>query len=198
MTAEELMKLDPDMPRAVAEYQVKKMDEGIRDYDLLSREFARVSSADSLRALSTEEAAARWLEAKGWQWRNELAGREAKRHSGLACPDVPDSLQKKVDSLKKTFAAQAMPVVDVLGATSASGLLRYVVVGFRYKGGRVAAVDEADSWLGMSPRVMTLRSVDGTWKVIPTEDMPQSDGLGDTVFTFGCDVKLKGDSARKK
>jgi hypothetical protein len=64
VTADDLLRRDPDMPRAVAEYQAKKIEESAREtVSWTERDFANVSGIDSLAALSAEEAAARWLQA---------------------------------------------------------------------------------------------------------------------------------------
>jgi hypothetical protein len=64
-TVEELRRQDPSMPREVAEWQVRQMREAQERFgDPTPYEFAGVRSAAELRRLRTEEAAARWLEAR--------------------------------------------------------------------------------------------------------------------------------------
>jgi len=184
-TAEDLMRLQPDMPRNVAEYQARKTNEAMRAYDPLEREFARVPTADSLRALSPEEAAARWLEAQGPGWKTRLALRESARSPTDGCPDLPDSVRAKI------MMESEYPTARVLGSTTGSP--RYVIVGMDWKG--KAGLDGSSDVAGPGLQVLTLRNVGGSWKIIPTEEMPVSRGLGPTaVFQVSCHL----DSARTK
>jgi hypothetical protein len=65
ITVEEILRRNPGMPRAAAEYQVERMEEERRRYeDPTPFEFARVRSVSELRALGAREAAARWLESR--------------------------------------------------------------------------------------------------------------------------------------
>lgn len=69
LTVERVMTGDPDMPRAVAECQLQRMQRAMSENeDFRLREFADVPSVDSLAARSTEEAAVRWLQAKDPRW----------------------------------------------------------------------------------------------------------------------------------
>ena len=71
-SVEELMARDPEMPRAAAEYQVKEyrafMESARSDKMGPLAEFADVPTLDSLRRLSTEDAAAAWLRARDVRW----------------------------------------------------------------------------------------------------------------------------------
>ena len=83
-TVDDLRRRDPDMPREVAEYQIRRMEEQRRRYaDPTPYEFARVSSISALRALSPEEAAARWLESRDPQWQVRMQFEQA----GCSVPD---------------------------------------------------------------------------------------------------------------
>ncbi|HKR08535.1 MAG TPA: hypothetical protein VJS39_05045, partial [Gemmatimonadaceae bacterium] len=73
------MREDPRMPRAVAEYLANETYDRMRSFNWLEHTFARVTSLDSLRALSTEAAASRWLEAKSEKYESELSRRESPR-----------------------------------------------------------------------------------------------------------------------
>ena len=70
MTPERLMRQDPKMPRAVAEYQAQEFNERSKTvrFDYLSDQFAGISNLDSLAALPVQLAAARWLQAMDPQW----------------------------------------------------------------------------------------------------------------------------------
>ena len=65
LTVEELMRADSTMPRAVAEYQLKRMNDVTRDSDFLENDFARITTVDSLALLTPSEAAARYRLALG-------------------------------------------------------------------------------------------------------------------------------------
>lgn len=178
-TPEDLMKFDPDMPRAAAEYQIKKMNEDMRDYDFLSHQYARTSTLESLRTLPIEEVAARWLEAKGPDWAAELSARERKRHPDPNCPEIPDSIAAKLKSEWRR------PLATVLGATAGSDSLRYVVVGMQRwrpdSAGEAAGRDGESGMSGMSPNVLTVRRVGGAWRIVPLEDMPDFMGFSGNV-----------------
>jgi hypothetical protein len=68
LTVEQLLRHNPTMPRAVAEYQVKQSETMMRDFNPLLYEYADVPNADSLAHLPVDVAAARWLEAKDPRW----------------------------------------------------------------------------------------------------------------------------------
>ena len=193
LTAEQLMKLDPAMPRAAAEYQARSMDEGFHNHDFLSRAFARVSSADSLAVLPVDEAAARWLEAQGWRWKYEMALKETKRRPHPDCPGLPDSVLRRM-------SAQFRPLLSpILGATEASDSVRYVIVGFPeavFSGPRKA---QEEAYPSLSPRALVLRRVDASWRIVATPDMPHSDGAGGmSTFAIGCGIEpLKSEVPKK-
>jgi len=91
MTAEEMMKADPKMPRVVAEYEASRSNAQIDSFNWLAYEYADVPSVDSLAALSAEDVAARWLEAKDARYRMRRA-LEAQRSR---C-NLPDSVFTKL------------------------------------------------------------------------------------------------------
>ena len=196
ITPQELMKWDPDMPLAVAEYQVKKMNEHRGDFSFLSREYARVPSVDSLAALPVDEAAARWLEAKGRKWQMELSRREQPRRTPVECPSVPDSAKAALMSEWRP------PVATILGATERSDSVRYVVVGRSSRPTRLARSPEVSELLPeMSANVVTLRKAKEGWRIVPTFDLPTSEGFtgSDTFFAITCKTEppLKpGDNKR--
>jgi hypothetical protein len=191
-TADDLMKQDPEMPRAAAEYQLKKMNESMRDYDFLSHQFARTPTLDSLRVLPVEEVAARWLEAKGPDWAAELRTREQKRHPDPGCPQVPDSITAKLRSER--------PQATVLGATTGSDSVRYVVVGTQQsRSENVRDAGDRDIESLMTPSVMTVKRIGGAWKILPRDDMPNSMGMpGNITFVQGCNlVRVVGEEPKR-
>jgi hypothetical protein len=191
-TVQEVMQWDPDMPLAVAEYQAKRSNEGLKSLDFLSREFAGVSSVDSLAAMPIDEAAARWLQARGSKWQEEMALKESKGRPEADCPEVPDSIAHAIRTELIT------PVTTILGATDASDTVRYVVVGFTRFGGNSAKLVDAP-YPAMSPKAITLRKLDGNWRITPAPDMPNSDAFGgSTVVTIRCRMDKNAKSGAQK
>jgi hypothetical protein len=188
LTAQQLMQMDSALPLAAAEYQARSMNEGVRNYDFLSREFARVPSADSLAALPVDEAAARWLEAKGWKWQNELARKEAIRRRVPTCPEVPDSI---VHSARARFDP---PLSVVLGATEDTDSVRYVVVGFAGLSVNADKVALQAAYEPMTPKALVLRRLGAKWKIAATPDMPHSDAFGGSTFTIACSTTIPSKS----
>jgi hypothetical protein len=74
MTVEQLMRMDPEMPRAAAEYQVKRMSVREKFPSFLEMQFG-VGDPDSLLALPIEAVAQRWLEVRDERWSYRLAMR---------------------------------------------------------------------------------------------------------------------------
>jgi hypothetical protein len=178
-TAEELMRSDPEMPRAVAEYQAKQINKGFEDLDIVGSQFARVTSVDSLAALPVDEAAARWLEAQGPKWQYESALKRAP--VGLPKCSVSG------DSSTSVFSQFKPPQAAILGATTGADSVSYVVVGRGFFGPRLAGPELGD---GMSPAVMTLVRVNGSWRIVPTGDMINFTGFGgNTTIAIGCDME---------
>jgi hypothetical protein len=186
-TPEEIVQWDPDMPRAVAEYQANQANKAMKGFDVLAFQFARVPSADSLEALPLVEAAARWLEAKGPKWQEERDRKQAAVRPAIKCPGV--------DSLPAAFTQFKLPAAVILGATGGDSI-RFVVVGTSL--GQRQNIAETD--LERAPNALTLVKVDGAWRIVPTHDMVGSTGLsGNTTFSVACEVKKPAeDSGRKK
>jgi hypothetical protein len=175
-TAEQIRRWDPAMPLAAAEYQAKQMNDLRNRFNPLEEDFARVSSVDSLIALPTDEAAARWLEATGPEWEEALALKRYPQRPAVDCPGLPDSLKKKM--LREGFNAAA---TTILGTTAGTAAVRHVVVaeGFGVAPKAIAAPDDGD--LPMSPRAITVRNVAGSWKIVPRRDMPQPSGMRGSI-----------------
>ena len=179
-TVESMMRMDPKMPRAVAEYRVKEMQQQMRDFDIIAEQFARVTSVDTLAALSVEDAAARWLEAKGPEWRTELVWRHGQGLLEVNCPGLADSAARAI------YMANAKePRAVIRGATPDTGSVSYVVIDVDYP--RVTRRDSADLWEGPLPRAVTLRRVQGVWKIEPAADLPDANGMGGSYsVSIGC------------
>lgn len=79
LTVEQYLRHDPDMPREVAEYQVRKFNESqVHAARRMGMEFAGIDSSAQLARLAPHEAMARWLEARDptYQLQRWLAERE--------------------------------------------------------------------------------------------------------------------------
>jgi len=169
-TVESLLRLDPDMPRAVAEYQVLQWQRQMHDYDYLAQEFAHVSSPDTLAALPVLDAAARWLEAKGPVWRTELQWRDARARPRNDCPGLSDSAIKAMQ-IKEAQGPRAV----IRASTPDTGTVSYVVIDVEFPG-----VSHADTSgrAGPLPRAIELRKSAGEWRIEPAPDLPNSNGMG--------------------
>lgn len=148
-TVADLLRQDPNMPRAVAEYQVRMMEEQRRRYaDPTPFEFARVASVSALRDLSVEEAAARWFESRDPQWQVAMQFRQA------GCSVPADVAQ---------IAASTRRLIGVVpdGDGTAYAL-------FREEWPAEAQVPE---WNGGDLNVIQLKAFRGRWQVVPRSDL---------------------------
>ena len=170
-TVQDVRRWQPDLPLAVAEYEAKRANEIVPSVNFLSHTFARVSSPDSLAALPIDEVAARWLEAKGLKWQDEVADKEASGRPDADCPQVPDSIARTMHT------TVTRPATTILGATEASDSVRYVVVGSARFGGNAANSLEA-LYPSESPRAISVRKVHGEWRIVPATNLPNSDSMG--------------------
>ncbi|MEJ7760857.1 MAG: hypothetical protein WKF55_14840 [Gemmatimonadaceae bacterium] len=165
ITAERLMRDDPKMPRAVAEYRVKEFEEAVKGTGQLTRyEFARISSPDSLAALTVTDAAARWIEAQDFRYQVWLAD---KNSVARGCPVTAAS----ADSPGKV---QPHRIVGVVVADSTAYIVhtdpRHEMTGTDPRSSNEAKMDPVSSglaqWYAASPSVMRLRRVNGSWLII--------------------------------
>ncbi|HYD51725.1 MAG TPA: hypothetical protein VEA99_03820 [Gemmatimonadaceae bacterium] len=118
LTVEDLQRHEPEMPREVAEYQLRRMRELRARYgDGIAQDFARVPDVDSLAKLGVREAAARRLEAR--DERTNVRRRIAVNRE--RCPN--DSVD---ESMLVRFVVQQMP--RVIGAVVRDDIA-YVVLG---------------------------------------------------------------------
>lgn len=166
LKADDLIRLDPEMPRAVAEYQVKRAEEMRKDRgSWLSHEFARIANAGALESLGTVDAAARWIEAQDFRYKMHLADAEAKSRG---C---------KVPSGEEASIQQWPPnkiVGEVVNDSNAYVLHIDAWRSLPDSGDHVstAAADAAPpkigarAWLESPPMVMQLRRVKGKWLIV--------------------------------
>lgn len=164
MSADELMKHDPKMPRVVAEYQAAQVNERSTEFDFLSYEYANVPTIDSLAALPVVDATARWLEAGDPRYRMRQA--MAVQRSRCALPD--------------SVLARFMPLVayHVIGAVTADSLA-YVLYEEHMSTPAIDSIDSASTRRRHQrnasrasfvepPSVMTLRRLGGDWRIAPS------------------------------
>jgi hypothetical protein len=193
ITVERLLRMEPDMPRAVAEYRVKQDSERVQEFDMLGQEFARISSVDSLAALPVQEAAARWLEAKGPRWQFARQRKAESLHPGrfgnCRTPAEPLPGQTEGDT------------VEIMGVAHAPGdSVSYAIFNPFLLFERRAASRPTKPGIRkrqMSPRVVTLRKVSGNWRIEPTRDLPGPNGLSGSYSVCVVDTSIKAASAPK-
>ena len=148
VTADDLMRSSPDMPRAVAEYQAKKYSEPDPDADpALDYEFANVSDAKELAALPLADVAERWLQA---QWGMVRFRRRLER---LGCPNArqftfPDSVVGP----------------RVIASTTVGDTITYLLFEFAWE--RIDAHNSV--WHSEAPHILRVRRLQSGWRVIPT------------------------------
>ena len=147
MTVEDMMASDSTMPRAVAEWEVARMQKyrGMQPFGDMSYEFAGVRTQHDLFALTVPEAASRWIEAQ--DERTQL--REALRRMGCSLASIPI----EIPGAKRTVLAIA------LGNDSTA----YAVhTDDRFSGNQL--------WLE-GERVMVLHRRSGHWRIEPKRDL---------------------------
>jgi hypothetical protein len=162
LAVEDLLRIDPDMPREVAEYEVRRMAQrrhGIDDE--LSREFAGVTSVDTLAAMSADDAAARWLQAKDFRLivRREL---QAQRDRGCRIPAGAENMLPPA------------PAPELLGAVVLDSAA-YVIV---RDGGREPGGDPFFDVHAEGPRVIQLRRVRDQWRILARADVATGQSIG--------------------
>ena len=152
MTVERLMRMDPAMPRAAAEYQVTRMNRSRQSRNYLLSDFG-VADPDSLLALPMEAVAARWLEAHD----ERAMYREALRLSG-SCPVT----------LGDTLPAPEYRIIGTVVDDSVAYTL------YRQRDRGMPVVIGAGPF---PPKVLQLRQGHGAWWVVPSPDMSGAMGM---------------------
>lgn len=162
MTVEQLRRREPDMPQEVAEYQIRRMEEQKRRFaDPTPFEFAHVASLNALRALSPDEAAARWLESRDPRWQVKMQFEQA------GCP-APDDLDQ-IPTAKRRLVG-IVPEGDS-------------VVYALFKEERLA--DDQSAWAGGDVSVMELKQARGGWVIQPKADLVPEVGQVDVTSCRG-------------
>ena len=157
MTVEDFMRDDPDKPRVVAEYELKRSQKHAARFDegeMLSHEFLGVRSIDSLRALTIQQATVAYLMAKDFR----ALMREQARISGCggARDAFPYSIRRIVGSaLSSDTVAYVLYEDPMFAMPSSNGVL-------------------------MQPNVMILRLRPSGWRIVPSHGT-----IGGPVMGFG-------------
>ena len=202
LTVERLLRDDPSMPRAVAEYQVKQSESVFRDFNPLSYEYADVPTADSLAALPVDVAGARWLEARDPRWQMK----RQPRSFSASCSELSDSEQKTIKVLDGAAASMLTPPPREVVAVALAGLaapgstdsLSYVLYRDRYENrwDSTARKRMARPEMQMTPRVLTMIRTPVGWRVLPVSDFGFGNGM--SIVSFDCAADSVKPRAKKK
>jgi hypothetical protein len=154
MTVEDFMRDDPNKPRVVAEYELKRYRDMAVRFDagsVLSYQFAGVRSIDALRSLTTAQATVAYLKAQDVRVRF----REQVRNSG--CGDTTVTIP---------YAIRRIVATAVASDTAA-----YVL----YDDGMFSR--PSDPSFPGEPSLLVLRVRGAAWKIIPISMMNRSVGF---------------------
>ncbi len=158
LTADDLLRTDPQMPRAVAEYELERTKARRATYgDYLGREFAGIHDAAQLESLPVRELVIRWLQAQ----HPALRLREQLRLRG--CPPPP--------GLDSAFRLGALNVVGtVVRGDTALVLFRSPWRPFPDSG-----------FFSSGPQVAHLMREGSQWRILPRHDLVQPSPSSITV-----------------
>lgn len=208
LTVEELLRHNPTMPRAVAEYQVKQSEILMRDYNPLWDEYADVPTADSLAHLPVGVAAARWLEAKDPRWQVRRSAKnglpaECEQSSGPPLKALTDS---EVKGLSEMAMSVLIPPPQQIVAVASAGSVTpgstdsvsYVLFRDRYENRHDStSAGMPGPEIQTSPSTLTLIKTSGGWRVYPALDFGLVHGAS---FGFDCSIAIDSvkPAAKKK
>ena len=164
-TVEELMKVDPEMPRAVAEYQIKRMGqtESDQDREMFSMTYANILDTTALKAATPLELGARWMEARGIRYHMQRAQARAPE-----CPIPPGT-----DTTLNMPGQLRAYIGTIVQGDTAFAVVR----------NRMFENDpEAELPSRFKVDLLVLLRRQATWKVIPDE---MFGGMGSTFITCG-------------
>jgi hypothetical protein len=152
-TIERMMKFDPKMPRAVAEYHVQQMQKeaaDLRRRTPWASEFVDVSDINSLRSLNREKLGESWVKTHD--------PRYIAMRNGSGCDTV--ALRKAIYAAGKRMQFHSVvgqvvndSVAYVLNEDSAGGSRRQPLL---------------SEGVFIQPEVFVLRKVGGEWKIFPS------------------------------
>jgi hypothetical protein len=159
MTIEDFMRDDPQKPRVVAEYELKRWRDQVAwlPTDGTTYEFEGVKSVDELGTLSAREATARFLKAQDDRVRMRVS---------LARSGCSDSMTALPFTMRR-----------ILGVVLAGDTVAYVL--------HNDLPPEAGLMPGTEPMVMQLRLRGGSWRILPTHVLLRR--AGSTVAVTRCD-----------
>jgi hypothetical protein len=152
ITAEQLMKHDSTMTRAVAEWQVQRMKDHSHQQSILEYQFG-VADPDSLAAMPLEVVAQRWLERHDPRWGVRAALRASNCQTSVADSLVP------------------VPKFTVLGIVAKEGTA-YLL--YERDDDPNVLIDDIRS---RGPSMVVLHHRIDTWWVIPRVEMNGISGL---------------------
>ena len=169
MAIEEIMQLDPKMPREVAEYQLKQARDRATNFnpaEFITYEFADVNSIRELEGLSALDATARHLQALDSRW----ALRKSIAASGCGSPDA---------------GPLPAPIHKILAAALGSDSVAYVL----HESREFEMPPDSTMDLYWEPMVMRLRLGPQGWRIVPSRTMlsPMNSFIGQVT----CDSTQK-------
>lgn len=143
LTLKQFMETNPDVPRAVAAFQVKEANDRTRALGKALSPYG-VEDADSLLALPIETYASRWLEIRDERWML----RESARRCGHGAPT--------------NFSIEPYRIIAAVPGDSVAYVL------YDAGPGRSPTAYAQEPRV---PRVMVLRSRGATWSIVPSDDL---------------------------
>jgi len=169
VTAAQLMRIEPGLPRAVAEYQAKRANATARRHrvlDLLLRDFGGFRSVDDIARVGVREAAAAWLRA---QHPKSVAEREL-RDARERCP--PDSAL--VAEIRALARVDSQSVVGAVLRDSLAFVVIQQVLAAPGEFGR----EERDA--ALAPRAVRMRREADRWVLLDWEGWFLDSAIGMT------------------
>jgi hypothetical protein len=174
ITVEEILARQPELPKAVAEWQVSEARKARAQFPFndFSYEFARVTSFRELAALTPLEAAARWIEAQD--------PREGYRRAIAASNCDSTIVPMVIDSLPDARPRRT------LGAIVVSENVAYVL---HTDDASSAIAHEANATMHRpGPTVMTVRRTGAGWRIVPADDLLRFPG---SMIGISCEPRQK-------
>jgi hypothetical protein len=161
LTVEDFIRMDSTKPRVVAEYEAKRYREQVAKFDagqMLGHEFFGVRSIQELRALSTLEASARYIQAQDFRM--------------LIREQVLEQARKAGCSMSASAALAPISLHRIIAVALANDTLAYVLHDDGMFGTHVDRGPPTD------PMLMQLRLHAQGWRVYPTPGMLGRSGIG--------------------
>jgi hypothetical protein len=162
LAIDDFMRDDPNKPRVVAEYELKRYREQMAtlDFGFIAHEFAGVRTLTELSRLSALEATSRYLQAQD----SRVQSREAARRSG--CPG--------------SYSGGPPPIHRILGVALPADTVAYVL----HDDGLFSAMEEPPM-PHAEPMVLQLRLRGDLWQILPSVSVLRR--LGSAVMSVRCD-----------